>query len=166
MAITPWDIFGSDPEIEKSGAWIDYGDWKVKLASTGSEKYRRVMKAVFRPYERQVRTDTMPEDLAKQKLAEVFAKAIVLDWWCAEWGEGTMWGPDRERLDFNEKNVIKLLIAVPRMFDMVQDEAQRAENFRKQEEEAAVKNSQKSSSINSGPGGTKQKSSPPRESVA
>lgn len=166
MPTKPWDLFGTDREIETTGVWLDYGDFKIKIASTGSEKYKRTMKAVFKPYERQVQTGTMPEELAEEKLTLVFARAIVLDWWCSEWGEHTMWDKEGNRLDYNEQNVIKLLTEMPKLQDMIRDEAQRAENFRKREEEDALKNSSRSLSTTSEPASTPKPSSMPRAKEA
>jgi len=160
MPTTPWDIFGTDQSLEKTGVWLDYTDFKFKIASTGSgnEKYKRVLKLVFKPYERQVQQNLLGDEKAEELLIKVFAKSIVLDWWCSEWGDGTMWGPDKEQLAFSEDNVIKLFTSMPRMFEMVRDEAQRAENFRQQEEDAAVKNSPRSSTTSSEQVETKPKS--------
>jgi hypothetical protein len=162
MPATPWDIFGTDIDLENEGAWNEKlsPDFKFKIRSTGSEEYKRVLKVVFKRYDRQVTMGTMEDSVARNKLYEVFAKSIVIDWWCSEFGDHKMWGSKGECLDFSVENVKQLFKDIPKLFDAVQEEAQAADNFRHKEEDEAVGNSPTSSSTTSAQGDTQKKSSP------
>jgi hypothetical protein len=166
MPRTPWDVFGTDPEIEKSGAWINYGDFAFLIAPIGNENYKRLIKTVLKPYQRQIDSGTLSDEVGEERLALVYAKTILLDWWCSEWGDHTIWGPNGERLDFSVENAKKMLLEMPKFAAAVREEADTASNFQKREEDEAVGNSPTSSTTSSGQGVMKNESSPPPKKEA
>lgn len=76
----PFAMFKTDPELETSkGVIIDYGDFRICVGRAGgaNKKYINLLEAMMKPYQRQLATNQMDDDVATRILVEVFAKTVV-----------------------------------------------------------------------------------------
>ena len=135
MASNPYEVFGTDKEVEKKGVIIDYGDFQFFVARAGesNDKFIKAVERRSQPYKRAIQAGTLPEEVARRMLLEVYADAVILDW------EGVR---DRngEILPFNRENCIKLLADLPDLFSDLQQQAQNLELFKREEMEEDAKN--------------------------
>ena len=128
--------FGTDASREKEGLWLEYGDFRVRVARAGggNKSYQKALEAKTRPYRRAIQTDTFDNDRANQLLMSVFSTHVVRGWETkinGEWVSGieTAEGGS-ELLQVNAENVMKTFQALPDLFADVMQAAQNAALFR------------------------------------
>lgn len=127
---SPYAVFDTDKELEKSGVWIDYGNFKFLIARAGgsNEKYKRLMNHRMKPFRRLIQTDTMSEEKAQDILLETFLDAVLLDWENVTDKEG-------QPMEFNRDNARKLFTDLRDLFNDLQQQAQKISIFRREEME-------------------------------
>ncbi len=139
-----YGVFETDLDMEASGVWIDYGDFRVKIASAGqgNKNYVRYAEKKLKPVRRAIEAGAMSNERSSVIMADIYAKTVVLDWEV----NGKKGIEDRKGkiIPFNVENVEKTLIALPRLFMDLQEQAVSLGNFRKEEIEEDIKNSQSS----------------------
>lgn len=130
-----YEQFQTDPDLEKNGIFIDYGEFRVTLARAGgaNKQYAKLLEAKTKPYRRAIQIETMDNEKAMDLLLEAFAEAVVLNW---EVKDGDKWkkgieGPDGDVIPFNTDNVIKTLRALPDLFNDLQEQASKVALYRK-----------------------------------
>ncbi len=131
-----YELFETDSTMEQQGVVVDfgpYGRFKVARASGNNIKYAQSFQKHNRPYQKMQRRGTMPEELARQVLAKVYAESILLDW------EGVI-GRDGKNIPFSKENAIKVMLDLPDLFTQIIAESQNAESYRKEYVEDATKN--------------------------
>lgn len=148
---SPYQQFVTDPDLEKDGVVLDYGDYAVKIARAGgaNAKFGKVIAAKQKPYERQIKNETLDNDVATKLLAQSYAEAIILDWATrlpsegdateGAWQWGVFPGPAGP-LTFTRDNVVKVLIDLPDFFADIREQSTKMALFRKEQIEAAAKN--------------------------
>ena len=122
----------TDPNLEKEGVWVDYGDYRVKLRRWNNPECRAMIKRLSRPY-RHFR-DGLPDDVNRRLTAQVLAETIVVDW------EGLT--KNGKPLKFDAKTAQEIFVD-PKMTDFTENiltAAQSAEAFRVEALEATGKN--------------------------
>jgi len=133
-----YDAFGTDENLEKGeGVDLDYGDCgiiTIHRAGGSNKKFGSVFAAKLRPYERQMQMGTLEDGIAERLLAEAYAEAVIVGWRGVKNDQG-------KALAFEKKNVVKLLLDLPELFRDIQEQAQKAANFRRAGIEDAAKNS-------------------------
>jgi len=139
-----YDIFQTDENLETGGIWLDYGDFRILIASAGqgNKKYIRIAERALKPIRRAMQAGAVSNERSMVIMSEVYAKSIILNWQVkvdGEWKVGID-GPEGELLPFNEEEVIKTFGALPNLFLDVQEQAQSTANFRKLEQETDTKN--------------------------
>lgn len=147
-----YDTFQTDENLEANGVWLDYGDFRVLIASAGqgNKAYVRYAEKKLKPVRRALESGALSNARSQALMADIYAKTIVLSWEVME-GEGDkakmktgIEGPDGKVLPFNEANVEQALLALPRLFMDLQEQAASLANFRKGEMETEGKNSSSS----------------------
>ncbi|MCE6993053.1 hypothetical protein [Dyadobacter sp. CY323] len=132
--------FSSDTDLESNaGITVDYGDFKITIKRAGgsNKAFGKLFNDKIKPYRLMMQAGNMDDAAALRILAECYAETVVIGW------EGITDEKDK-KIPFNRENCIKVLTDLPELFGMIQDEANRASNFRKAETEAEAKNSVKS----------------------
>jgi len=133
-----YDAFSTDANLEKGdGIDLDYGDCgtiTIHRAGGSNKKFGTVFAAKLRPYERQMQMGTLEDGIAERLLAEAYAEAVIVGWRGVKDGQG-------RPLPFDKANVVKLLQDLPELFRDIQEQAQKAANFRRAGIEDAAKNS-------------------------
>lgn len=147
-----FDQFETDTNLETDGIWLDYGDFRVKIARAGgsNKRYLSYAETKTKPFRRAIAAGTMPEERSRALLFDIFAKTIILDWQVAdgvdeETGE-TIWKQGIHKkgggvLDFSAENVLMTFKLLPAIFFDIQQAAESIALFRKQEMEEDGKNS-------------------------
>ncbi len=132
-----YDIFETDEDLETTGIWLDYGDFRLKVASAGqgNKKYVRYAEKALKPIRRAMQAGAVSNERSLAIMSDIFAKTIVLDWQVKvddAWKSGIE-GRDGDILPFNYDNVIATFSALPNLFMDIQEQAQSIANFRKAE---------------------------------
>lgn len=132
-----YDIFETDEDLENTGIWLDYGDFRMKIASAGqgNKKYVRYAEKALKPIRRAMQAGAVSNERSMAIMSDIYAKTIVLDWQVkgdAGWKPGIE-GRDGEVLPFNKEEVQKVFEALPNLFIDVQEQANAISNFRKAE---------------------------------
>jgi len=144
-----YDTFETDPQLEASGVWLDYGDFRVLLASAGqgNKAYVRYAEKKLKPVRRALESGALSNERSQALMSDIYAKTIILSWETMQ-GEGDkramkvgIEGRDGKILPFNETNVEEALLNLPRLFTDLQEQAASLANFRKGELEDEGKNS-------------------------
>lgn len=130
-----YNQFKTDPELEKKGIILDYGEFRVTIARAGgsNKKYARVLDAKTKPYRRAIQTETMQEERAKELFREAFAEAVVLNWETkvdGKWKSGIENPDGGELLKFGKDTVIQTLTNLPDLFADIQEQANKAALYR------------------------------------
>lgn len=132
-------IFKTDEDLEIAGIWIDYGDFRIRIASAGqgNKKYVRYAEKALKPVRRAMQAGALSNERSLAIMSEIFAKTIVLDWQVkvdGDWKTGIE-SPTGEILPFNEETVRKVFEDLPNLFIDIQEQANSIANFRKMEME-------------------------------
>lgn len=139
-----YDVFETDEALEANGVWIDYGDFRVLLASAGqgNKNYVRYAEKKLKPVRRALESGALSNERSQALMADIYAKTIVLSWETQQDGKMKAGIEDSEGkiIPFNEANVEATLKALPRLFMDLQEQAASLANFRKGELEDEAKN--------------------------
>lgn len=132
-----YNIFETDEDLENAGIWLDYGDFRVKIASAGqgNKKYVKYAEKALKPIRRAMQAGAVSNERSMAIMSDIYAKTIVLDWQVKSdngWKPGIE-GRDGEVLPFNKEEVAKVFEALPNLFIDVQEQANAISNFRKAE---------------------------------
>lgn len=136
--------FATDKTLEKTGVWLDYGDFRILVARAGGSntKYEKVLEAASRPHRRGLATGTISLKVLRGVLISVYAKAVVLDWNVkvdGNWVQG-IHRPDESVGEFSEAAVVEAFTALPDLFSDVQSQAEQVSIFRPELLEEDAKN--------------------------
>tara|TARA_R100001143_G_scaffold61312_1_gene61854 strand:- start:2174 stop:2602 length:429 start_codon:yes stop_codon:yes gene_type:complete len=141
-----YDTFETDGNLEQNGVWLDYGDFRMLIASAGqgNKNYVRYAEKKLKPVRRAMEAGALSNERSMALMADIYSKTIVLDWQVrnadGEWEQGI---EDKEGniIAFNQENVEDAFRNLPRLFMDVQEQAQSLSNFRRAELEDETKNS-------------------------
>lgn len=143
-----YDVFETDEDLETSGIWLDYGDFRVKIASAGqgNKKYVKYAEKALKPVRKAMQAGALSNERSQAIMSDIYAKVIVLDWEVQDpKKEGKMVSGIEARdgtiLPFNPENVQATLKALPNLFIDIQEQANSIANFRKAELEEDAGNS-------------------------
>jgi hypothetical protein len=123
-----YDIF-DEQKLDQSETFtleIEDGDVKVsfELARAGAEnkKFGTKLNALMKPYKYAMQKGTMKDEQAERILCQALADTVIVDW------EGVT---DREGnpLEYSAEAAAKLLLELPSLRQLIQDEASDVANF-------------------------------------
>ncbi len=119
--------YATDPDREKNGFKLDFGDFSFTLARAGgaNRKYRNVLAEKMKPHARRIQSGDMDNAEMERLMAEAFGEAVILDWDGITDEDGTP-RPCTPR-------VVAEFLQDPRFHDIaetIRREADRAANFR------------------------------------
>lgn len=122
-----YDKKETSAELEKSGVWMDYGDYRVKIARAGgaNRKYLNELQMATKPIKRALDTNSVPPERQKEIMTKVFAKTIVMGWQTfvdGEWKDGIE-TPDGKIGKFSPELVEQTLTALPEVLADIQKDA-------------------------------------------
>lgn len=131
-----YNRYETSKEAEENGIDLIFGDGiriTVRRIHSGNKKFANRAKIFNKKYGRQLENGNLSDDIQRQFIAETYAKAVVVDWKGVTDKEG-------KKLEFNEKNCIKILVDLPDLMEEIADYASSFENFRQANLDENVKN--------------------------
>ena len=133
-----YDVFETDEDLETSGIWLDYGDFRVKIASAGqgNKKYVKYAEKALKPVRKAMQAGALSNERSIAIMSDIYAKTIVLDWEVADEDKKLKKGIESregEILPVNYENVRDAFMALPNLFIDIQEQAASISNFRKAE---------------------------------
>ncbi len=161
-----YENHATDKKFEKTGVWVDYGGFRVKIAKAGgaNRKYTAMVERETKPLRRAMQAGTLSEDRAKPIMIKVFIKTIILGWQTFVDSEdltedqiagaseettvedGGLWVSGIEQQDksiepFNDENLEKVLTDLPAVFNMIKEDALADDIFKQTMRQEEAKNS-------------------------
>ncbi|MCP4897719.1 MAG: hypothetical protein GY906_12165 [bacterium] len=123
-----FENYETDKVSEREGIWIDYGEFRVRIARAGgaNKNFQKALERMSRPYRRAIATDSLDNEVAEGILRKAYAKAIILAWETKvddELQPGIEQKDSDELMEFNEDNVAAVLKALPDLFRDLQEQA-------------------------------------------
>lgn len=83
--------FAIDLESAKNGVTVDLGDGlsvTVAQAGAGNPRYQKVLRQLLKPYERQLKANTLDDDVFEDQVTKAYVEAVLLGWKGLEDDEG------------------------------------------------------------------------------
>lgn len=123
-----YENFSTDAQSEQEGVWVDYGQFRVRLARAGgaNKNYQKVLERESRPFRRAIATDSLDSEVAANILRKAYAKAVITGWETKrddEWVSGIEQPGTDELAAFNRENVERVLKDLPDLFVDLQGQA-------------------------------------------
>jgi hypothetical protein len=127
--------YETDKDCEVNGVWIDFGDFKFRLARAGgsNKRYATVLAAAAKPHTRAIENKTISPEKSQEILRDVFAKTVVIGWEDVKDREGN-------ELTFSYENCVALFTELPDLFADIQEEAAKLANYRLEVLDGIAKN--------------------------
>ena len=132
-----YDVFETDEDLETSGIWLDYGDFRVKIASAGqgNKKYIKYAEKALKPVRKAMQAGALSNERSQKVMSDIYAKTIIRDWETVV--DGTLQKGIEQRdgtiSPFNQENVLQAFMDLPNLFIDIQEQANSIANFRKAE---------------------------------
>lgn len=139
-----YDTFEMDQNLEEKGVWLDYGDFRVRVAHAGqgNKNYVKYAEKKLKPIRKSLQFDSLANERAQAIMKDIYVTTVILDWETKvddEMVKGIE-GRDGDVIAFNADNVLATLNALPALWLDIQEQANSIANFRKAEMEADTKN--------------------------
>lgn len=127
--------FQTDPNLEKNGVLIDYGDFKFLIARAGGEnkRFTKMLQQKMRPHARAAAAGTLSDEVSTRVVRECFCRTVLLDWEGVTDAEGNP-------LPFSVEAAEKVLTDLPDLFEDLLDQAKKVSNFLAQTREESSGN--------------------------
>ena len=149
MSTSMYSTFRTDDELERKGIVIEYDSFRVTIARAGgsNKAFERALEAKSRPFRRAIQAETFGRDRMNALVRETFVETCVRNW---EVNTGTEAAPnwqqgieaeDGSLLPFNRDNVLATFIALPDLYNDLQEQASKVSLFRAEVREQEAKNS-------------------------
>jgi hypothetical protein len=133
---SPYKTFKADPSMEQEGIWLDYGDFKIRIARAGGSNvnYAKALEKQAELNKTAIRTNTIKSAQSRALMIKVYATSVLLDWEDVQDENG-------QTLPFTADNAEKVLTDCPDLFDDIRAQAASLALFRRELLEEAAKNS-------------------------
>lgn len=133
--------FGTSKEAEQDGIWVEYGPnedgtipgFKITRMTNTNKRWLKAHERITRPHRFAIDRKTIDEGLAQKLMIQVLAEGILLDW-------RNVNDEDGKPLAFTKENAVWLLLALPDLYNELNQKANEVANFRKEERELEAKN--------------------------
>lgn len=130
-----YDVFETDENLEAKGIRVRIADSVFIVARAGgsNERFRKVAEAKTRPIRRRIETNTIEVDEMNRIMAEIFAESVLLGW-------EDVYDKQGNPMTFSRDNAVRLLLDLPDLFQVLQEESKTLANFKALELEGDAKN--------------------------
>lgn len=136
-----YEDFETSTNLEESGVWLDFPTFRVLIARAGgaNKKFTKELLRLTKPFQSQIAQGNMPKERADKLVSEAYARASILDWNVlvdeegnplkSPQGDEDIWARgiharDGSILDFTQENVQTTLLALPALFNQIQNHAE------------------------------------------
>ena len=77
-----YDTFETDPNMEQEGVFLDYGDFRVRIAHAGqgNSKYVRYAEKKLKPVRKAMEAGALGNERSMVLMIDIYAESIILDW--------------------------------------------------------------------------------------
>lgn len=131
-----YSAFSTDSQAEREGITLDFGpeigQFQIARAGGANERFKSAVRRVVGPHQRSIDMGLIPESQARELMAECYAEAIVLGW-------SGVKDRDGKELVFSKQACKALLMELPELFNVIQEEAQKMANFLQAKREIAAR---------------------------
>lgn len=139
-----YDTFETDPNMEQEGVFLDYGDFRVRIAHAGqgNSKYVKYAEKKLKPVRKAMEAGALGNERSMAIMIDIYAESIILDWQVRngdDWKSGIE-ARDGSVMPFTRENVENTLRALPNLFLDIQQQAQSIANFRRADLEGEAGN--------------------------
>lgn len=139
-----YDTFETDPNMEQEGVFLDYGDFRVRIAHAGqgNSKYVKYAEKKLKPVRKAMEAGALGNERSMAIMIDIYSESIILDWQVRdgdEWKSGIE-ARDGSVMKFTKENVENTLRALPNLFLDIQQQAQSIANFRRADLESEAGN--------------------------
>lgn len=142
-----YDLYKTNVSLEKDGVALMFAEEELRItlarAGGSNTKYERVIAAKAKPYKRAIQADLLSTDKANEILIKTFAEAVIVKWETrvnGEYKEGIELEGVQELQPATPENIVKVLKALPDLFEEIKAEATKLSNFRNMVREEDAKN--------------------------
>ena len=138
--------YATNRKHEAEGIWVEVQAatehqkatrFRVARRGRTNKRYRAMLDAEIKPFSVQLRNETLDPETDEQITRKVFCSTILLGW-------SGVYAPEifgtEDEIEFTVDNAIKLMKALPDLYDMLVEQASKASNFRDAEREDEAKN--------------------------
>ena len=133
----PYDQYAFDAELAETGVWFGFtGGSKLRIARRDNPRYLEALRALAKGKERLIQLKAISGSDLHEMLMRALARGVLLDW------EGLT--RSGEPLPYSEDNAVALLTDLPEFREQVESCAENVVAFRREAEEDAEKNSERS----------------------
>lgn len=140
-----YDVFETDENLETDGIWLDYGDFRVRIASAGqgNKKYVKYAEKALKPIRKAMQAGALSNERSIAIMSDIYAKTIVMDWETMQDGSLVKGVEQRDGSigPVNPEVVKQAFLDLPNLFIDIQEQANSISNFRKAELEEESGNS-------------------------
>ncbi|NJK89270.1 MAG: hypothetical protein HC923_07590 [Myxococcales bacterium] len=141
-----FSTFSADPELERDGVVLDFGDFRFRVARAGgsNKRFQSAVRRILDPHKRAIDLEVLADEKSRELVAECFAEAVILGWESKFVEDGKdIWKPivigkDGREIEFSKQNCKELLISLPDLFDTLRAEATKLANFNTARRESAA----------------------------
>lgn len=135
MASNIQKLFKTNAECETKGIWLDYGDFRIRIARAGgaNKAFAKCLEKKSRPLRRLIQADMLENEQAEKLMGEVYAESVVLGW------EGVT-DDKNKAIPFSKDACLELFKEMPDLLRDIMDQAGKMALFREDIREAAAKN--------------------------
>lgn len=139
---SPFDLFETDPELERGGVKVDYDGFWFQLARAGgaNEAFSKRLSELTAPYQRAIDTNAISPKLAQKLTRQAFCETILLGWGSEVHGDGNMIARDRSALPFTLDNAQAFFEQLPDLMADLLETARKGTVYRRLVVEDAAKN--------------------------
>lgn len=137
--------FQTDPQVEISGIYVDYGEFRVLLARTGgaNTRYLKALDAETKPFRRAIQNELLDVDRIRVLAQRAFVNTCVLNWEVKrgdQWVQGIEASEGEELLEFTKENVFLTFKNLPDLAQDLENQAGKSALYRAEVLEEAAKN--------------------------
>jgi hypothetical protein len=128
--------FATDHDKEASGFWFeDTGvvnkdkttpGFLLARASRANPRFAKATEKLGKKFQRQLANDLLPAEKALELNKAMFLDTILLDW-------RNVYDEDEQPIQFTRDNADKLITLLPDLYELLEQAANRASNFRDDE---------------------------------
>jgi hypothetical protein len=119
-------LFKTNEELEKSGIVVVLSEtleFNLKrFGGKNSTPVRAAYAKYHKPYARQIEMGTFDKEKEREILIKIFVDSCMLGWKGVE--------IDGAPAEFSRENAVKLLIALPELFETLFEQASKVDNFK------------------------------------
>lgn len=141
-----WKSFKTDPELEQRGVWLDYGDFRVRIARAGgtNKGYMKAVEAKTAQLRRAIQHGVIDITRTNAILREVYAEHVVLAWETkrdGHWVSGIEdYSEGQSLLPVTAENLNFIFKELPDIFSDIQEQATQLGLFLEHVNEEDAKN--------------------------